>query len=119
MVEKFHDFLYGSTFTVVTDSNPLTYILTTAKLDATGYRWLAALSTFNFKLQYRSGKQNVDGLSHRPHEKLPNDDISLKEQNRILNFTEQLTMNSGERAISDDVVKAICDSQLIQWTECL
>ncbi len=72
-----------------------------------------------FQVTYRSGKQNVDGLSHRPHEKLPNDDISLKEQNCILNFTEQLTMNSGERAISDDVVKAICDSQLIQWTECL
>lgn len=120
VVEKFHDFLYGSTFTVVTDSNPLTYVLTTAKLDATGYRWLAALSTYNFKLQYRSGKQNVDedGLSHRPRAKLPTDDVFLKKQTRILDFTEQLTMNSGEREISD-VVKAICDSRLIQWSECL
>ncbi len=33
---------------ILTDSNPLTYLLTTAKLDATSYRWLAALSTFFF-----------------------------------------------------------------------
>ena len=29
----FHEYLYGSTFDVYTDNNPLTYILTTAKLD--------------------------------------------------------------------------------------
>lgn len=95
VVEKFHDYLYGGTFKVVTDSNPLTYVLSTAKLDATGYRWLAALSTYNFTLQYRSGKQNndADGLSRRPNEKLPTDDVSLNELNSILNFTEQLQMS--------------------------
>ncbi len=50
--QKFQDYLYGAEFTVVTDSNPLTYVLTTAKLDATGHHWLAALSTFSFKLLY-------------------------------------------------------------------
>ena len=35
--EKFADYLYGSKFSVVTDNNPLTYVLTTAKLDATGH----------------------------------------------------------------------------------
>lgn len=46
-----------------------TYLLTTAKLDATGYRWLSVLSTYNFQLQYRAGKCNLDadGLSLRPH----------------------------------------------------
>lgn len=38
-----HDYLYGSQFQVVTDNNPLTYILSKAKLDATGQRWVAAL----------------------------------------------------------------------------
>lgn len=56
VTEKFHDFLSGSTFMVVTDSDPLTYVLSTAKLDAAGYRWLAELSTYNFKLQYRCRK---------------------------------------------------------------
>ncbi len=60
VTEKFHDYLYGGQFTVITDSNPLTYILTSAKLDATSYRWLVALSNYSFKLQYRADRQNLD-----------------------------------------------------------
>ena len=44
VTNKFHDDLYGHRFVVVTDNNPLTYVLTTAKLDAVGHRWLAELS---------------------------------------------------------------------------
>ena len=58
--DKFNDYLYGNKFTVRTDNNPLTYVLTTAKLDATGHRWLAALAGFNFKLVYRAGVKNQD-----------------------------------------------------------
>lgn len=46
VTEKFHDYLYGNQFTVVTDNKPLTYVLSSAKLDATGHRWLAALGTY-------------------------------------------------------------------------
>lgn len=60
VVDKFSDYLYGNTFRVRTDNNPLTYILSSAKLDATSHRWIAALATYNFSLQYRSGKANVD-----------------------------------------------------------
>lgn len=60
MVDKFHDYLYGSKFTVRTNNNPITYVLTTAKLNATGHRWLAALSTYDFGNQYRPGRENVD-----------------------------------------------------------
>ena len=34
--ERFHEYLYGGKFEVYTDNNPLTYVLTSAKLDATG-----------------------------------------------------------------------------------
>ncbi|KAL7857415.1 hypothetical protein SRHO_G00163140 [Serrasalmus rhombeus] len=60
IVDKLHDYLYGVRFTVRTDNNPLTYVLTTAKLNATGQRWLAALSTYDFAIQYRPGRENVD-----------------------------------------------------------
>lgn len=60
VVDKFHDYLYGARFTVRTDNNPLTYVLTTAKLNAVGHRWLAALSTYDFDVQYRPGKHNID-----------------------------------------------------------
>uniref|UniRef100_A0A8C4TAC5 Gypsy retrotransposon integrase-like protein 1 n=1 Tax=Erpetoichthys calabaricus TaxID=27687 RepID=A0A8C4TAC5_ERPCA len=71
VVDKFHDYLYGVKFTVRTDNNPLTYVLTTAKLNATGHRWLAALSTYDFNLQYRPGKHNIDAdmLSRHPYER--------------------------------------------------
>ena len=45
LTDKFHDYLYGNTFTVCTDKNPLTYVLSSAKLDDTGHRWLASLGT--------------------------------------------------------------------------
>ena len=70
VTDKFHDYLYGNQFLVCTDNNPLTYVLSTAKLDATGHRWLAALSSYNFSLKYKTGKSNsdADGLSRKPHE---------------------------------------------------
>ncbi|KAK3571158.1 hypothetical protein QTP86_003667 [Hemibagrus guttatus] len=57
---KFHEYLYGARFTVCTDNNPLTYVLSTAKLSAVGHRWLAALSTYEFDIQYWPGQHNID-----------------------------------------------------------
>ena len=93
ITDKFHDYLYGNTFNVVTDNNPLTYVLTTAKLYATGHRWLAALRTYDFTLTYRCGKANgdVDGLSRRPQQS-----------------TE----------LFPDVVKAICQAYTVQRDSC-
>lgn len=116
VTEKFSDYLYGNHFTVVTDSNPLTYILTSAKLDATSYRWLAALSTFSFKLLYRPGKQNgdADGLSRRPHGELADDLKSQKERERIRQFTQgHLSDPENIDAVDQAVVQAICERQLI------
>ena len=61
--------MYGSNFTVFTDNNPLTYVLSTPKLDATGHRWLAALAAFDFGIKYKPGVCNVDAaiLSRLPH----------------------------------------------------
>ena len=62
--DKFKEYLYGtSSFEVFTDSNPLTYVLTSAKLDATTQRWIAALTLYNFQIYYRSGKHNVNADS--------------------------------------------------------
>ena len=70
VTERFHEYLYGGHFEVYTDNNPLTYIITTARLDAIGQRWVASLANYNFKIFYRSGKLNVeaDDLSRIPWE---------------------------------------------------
>ena len=66
ITDRFHEYLYGSTFEVFTDNNPLSYVLSSAKLDATGQRWIAALQgPYNFKVHYKPGRLNqvADSLS--------------------------------------------------------
>ena len=60
VVEKFHEYFYGLTFDVHTDNSPLTYVLSTAKLDAASHHWVASLANYNFRLHYRAGKANID-----------------------------------------------------------
>lgn len=69
--DHFRDYLYyAPNFTVYTDNNPLTYILSSAKLNATGLRWVGELADFNFNIKYRPGKVNTDAdaLSRLPAE---------------------------------------------------
>ena len=71
VTDKFPDYLgHGSKFTVLTDNNPLTYVMTSAKLNATGMRWVTELAGYDFELRYRPGKDNADadGLSRNPLE---------------------------------------------------
>ena len=68
VTDRFHEYLYGGQFDVYTDNNPLTYILTSAKFDATGQRWVASLANYDFRIFYKSEKTNVeaDALSSIP-----------------------------------------------------
>ena len=70
ITDRFHEYLYGGQFDVYTDNNPLIYILTSAKLDATGQRWVASLANYDFRIFYKSGKTNVeaDTLSRIPRD---------------------------------------------------
>ena len=55
VTEQFHEYLspYGKNrneFVVRMDNNPLTYIFSSANLDAAGQRWVAQLASYNFAL---------------------------------------------------------------------
>jgi hypothetical protein len=65
ITEKFKEYLMGREFHLTTDNNPLTYIMTTPNLDATGHRWASALASYPFSMSYIRGKNNVvpDALS--------------------------------------------------------
>lgn len=91
VTDKFSDYLTGNHFTVYTDNNPLTHILTTAKLDATGQRWSSALAGYDFDIIYRPGHKNTDAdaMSRYPHEK------ATDEQGAYVR-------------LSNDTVKVIC-----------
>ena len=55
ITEHFKEYLLYQPFLVKTDNNPLTYIMTTPNLDATGHRWVRDLAKFNFQLEYQKG----------------------------------------------------------------
>ena len=54
-MEHFKEYLLYQPFLVKTNNNPLTYIMTTPNLDATGHQWVGALVKFNFQLEYQKG----------------------------------------------------------------
>ncbi len=106
--ERFRDYLFHVPhFEVYTDNNPLTYILTTAKLNATGHPWVAELADFNFTIKYRPGRCNADadGLSRmlldiEQYMKLCTEEInqnviSATVQGVILNFKDDHLWTSG------------------------
>ncbi|XP_064417743.1 uncharacterized protein LOC135358269 [Latimeria chalumnae] len=108
---KFHDYLYGTEFTVVTDNNPLTYVLTTAKLDATGHRWLAALSLYDFTISYKAGSLNgdSDGLSRRPQDPVLDDWETRKYEERVSGL---LSKARGEPNACEIIPSTLCRTVL-------
>ena len=81
VTEQFHEYLspYGKNrneFVVHTDNNPLTYIFSSANLDAAGQCWVAHLASYNFSLEYQKGKDNTvaDFLSQM-NECLPEEEV--------------------------------------------
>ena len=109
ITEKFHDYLYGGNFKVLTDNNPLTYILTSAKLDATGQRWLAALAGYNFSIQYRPGSKNADadGLSRRPHGIMPQDEESIDHDKQIQQLRDRV-LGGADVTLDAPTVSSVC-----------
>ena len=65
VMEHFKEYLLYQPFLIKTDNNPLTYIMTTPNLDATGHQWVGALAKLNFQLEYQKGWDNTvaDALS--------------------------------------------------------
>ena len=104
VTEQFHEYLlpYGKNrneFVGHTDNNPLTYIFSSANLDAAGQHWVARLSSYNFSLEYQKGKDNTvaDFLSWM-NECLPEEEVR-EYLNKIL--------YPGIKAVLDNAVMPI------------
>ena len=67
-IKEFYPYLYGFSFRLVTDHNPLTSLKGLKDVGGRLARWLMYLQQFNFQVEYRSGKThtNADALSRLP-----------------------------------------------------
>ena len=77
-VKKFHQFLYGHSFTIKTDHKPLEGLLNEKKgIPALAapriQRWALTLSAYEYKISYKAGQTNgnADGLSRLPLPEMP------------------------------------------------
>ena len=68
-VNHFRQFLYGRHFTIITDHQPLTYLRTMKDPKGKFARWLNELSTYEFDVRYKPGKNHgdADALSRRSY----------------------------------------------------
>ena len=104
VVNQFCEYLQYKPFQVKTDNNPLTYVMTSPNLDATGHRWVAALANFNMSLEYQKGTDNkvADCLS-RVTERL--DEKSVKAL-----IERAKASGEGVRAEADDP-QLVCEDE--------
>ena len=67
-VMHFRAYLQGRRFTLVTDHQPLEWLMNNQTLRGKNARWAMILQEFDFTIRHRAGKlqQHVDGLSRNP-----------------------------------------------------
>ena len=115
VTEQFHEYLSPyeknrNEFVVRTDNNPLTYIFSSANLDAAGQRWVAHLTSYNFSLEYQKGKDNTvaDFLSQM-NECLPEEEVQ--------EYLNQIPY-PGVKAVLDNAITPIeeCAEQGVRLT---
>ena len=114
--EKFHEYLYGSNlFEVYTDNNPLTYVLSSAKLDACGQRWVAKLANYNFTIKYKSGLSNVeaDALSRISWPEILADTEDLDVDLNCMDTHVVNAILTGCRSKSSLIESVSCSSKII------
>ena len=116
VTEQFHEYLYPyknnkMDFVVRADNNTLSYIFSSASLDAAGQRWVGKLADYNFSFEYQKGKDNTvaDFLS-RVEDRLPQSEVE-----ECLATIPQ----PGVKAILDNAVEPIesrveAENQLLQ-----
>ena len=111
-VKEFFPYLYGKSFNLLTDHNPLTSLRGLKDTGGRITRWLLFLQQFDIVIKYRAGKSNgnADGMSRRrpDEEKLPvvNDGVFV---NGITCLGDQVRLKREQAAdeFTSKIVRAI------------
>lgn len=129
--EHFHMFLYGSSFMVITDHKPLTYMYgpnaSLRKLTPRLERWALRLQPYDITVTYKPGSENpADYLSRHPSNDLIGDSLHASKvaeeyiQYIIDNSTpKSMTLQEvAEATKSDPVLRAVMEAvRTNRWYE--
>ena len=97
-LERMRNYVWGSTFTVETDHNALTFMFTQKKINSTIANWLETLLDFDFDVVHCPGIQHV--LPDRISRFYDHDNPSILDQEAVLCQTYQ--EESGLENVLDD-----------------
>ena len=105
-VEHFHQYLYGGTFTIITDHKPFEYIYgqSNSKLSARIERWVLRLQPYKSNVEFRNGEDNLaDYMSRHPSTRITRTQENYNEQHN--NFI-----------VKHSVPKAVTRKEIIDGT---
>ena len=141
VVKKFHQFLYGRHFTIYTDHKPLLGIFRAGRAipqmaSSRIQRWALAMSTYEYDLLYRPGKENgnADALSRLPlktvssQTPIPQEVVKLMGQlsrspvdatkikhwtirDPVLAQVEKFTLHGRPASVEDEIIKSYFSSR--------
>lgn len=122
-LKKFHKFVFGRKFTLLSDHQPLQFIFGKNKgipvtASARIIRWGVILSAYDYELQYKKGKllANADGLSRLPIKsstEIPQSLYSFNLTNESsVDFNEVITATK-----KDQILVKVIDYTLSGWPE--
>ena len=124
-VRKFHQFLYGRKFTLVTDHQPFLTILGPKTAipplaAARMQRWAIVLSAYDYQIEYRSSAKhsNCDTLSRLPHE-----DSKIGRESEIYSLIASdkdfpiTAMDIGKATLLGPVLSKVLDWVMMGWPE--
>lgn len=112
--ERFKQYVYGRRVEILTDHQPLKYLLTTDVPEPRLARLLNRLRVFDYTISYRAGKDhgNADALSRMVDEGSYGE-INFDEQNNIvLNVIHLKSDCMNRQQLADDNLKWIYDLKL-------
>ncbi|XP_062614634.1 uncharacterized protein K02A2.6-like [Saccostrea cucullata] len=120
-VKKFHKYLFGRKFTLVTDHKPLLSILGPKKgvpplAAARMQRWALILAAYQYDIQYKSSEQhsNCDSLSRLPLHETKQEDT----EEGVFSLDMYLPISSQEIAMAtrrDPILSRVYDFTLNGW----
>ena len=106
--KKFHIYLYGITFTIITDHKPFETILNNPRHQTSIrlQRIRVRIMDYQFKVEYRPGKDNISHYTSR--HPLPRDECSKQElstSKEIKQYVNYMLQNNIPRAIGKEELK--------------